>query len=191
MPKIVDHDQRRAAIVAATCDLIASEGLDAATMRRIAERTGSTTGLVTHYFESKQAVLVAALREVHRAAGKRMFAAIASTTRESALRAVVEESLPLDAPRRAEWRIWLAFWGQAATDMELGREQHRRYAEWTGLLDELVSSPDGSRADGSTAVDELIALIDGVGTRATLDPDAFPAERQLALVDRFLVDARA
>ena len=186
MPKIVDHDQRRAAIVAATCDLIASEGLDAATMRRIAERTGSTTGLVTHYFESKQAVLVAALREVHRAAGKRMFAAIASTTRESALRAVVEESLPLDAPRRAEWRIWLAFWGQAATDMELGREQHRRYAEWTGLLDEFVS-----RADGSTAVDELIALIDGVGTRATLDPDAFPAERQLALVDRFLVDARA
>ena len=41
-------------------------------MRRIAEAAGCTTGLVTHYFASKDEILVAALRPSHEAAGARM-----------------------------------------------------------------------------------------------------------------------
>src|SRR5580692_1468139 len=72
MPKVVDHDARRAELVDAAWRVIAAEGLEAATMRRIAQAAGCTTGRVTHYFYSKDDMLVAALREVHRRAAERM-----------------------------------------------------------------------------------------------------------------------
>ena len=72
MPKVIDHAVRRAELVDAAWRVIAEEGLEAATMRRIAEAAGCTTGRVTHYFDSKDDVLVAALREVHSRAAKRM-----------------------------------------------------------------------------------------------------------------------
>ena len=181
MPKIVDHDLRRAAIVEATCAVIADQGLEAATMRRIAERAGSTTGLVTHYFESKHAVLIAALRHVHRSAGHRMLSAIQDAAPDQRLRVVIEEALPVDRQRLGEWRVWLAFWAQASTDSELGAEQRSRYAEWTQLLEDVLE-----QSDCAAHVDSLIALIDGVGTRAALDSDEFPPDRQLAVVDHYL-----
>ncbi|MGH3177968.1 MAG: TetR/AcrR family transcriptional regulator, partial [Streptosporangiaceae bacterium] len=52
MPKVVDHAARRAELVDAAWRVIAEEGLEAATMRRIAEAAGCTTGRVTHYFDS-------------------------------------------------------------------------------------------------------------------------------------------
>ncbi len=69
MPKVVDHDARRAAIVEAALRVIAGAGLENATVRRIAHEAVSTTGLVTHYFANKDEILIAALRHVHRAAG--------------------------------------------------------------------------------------------------------------------------
>ena len=187
VPKIVDHDLRRIAIVEATCDVIATEGLEAATMRRIAQRTGSTTGLVTHYFDSKRDLLLAALRSVHRAAGRRMLDATESGDRDqrSAVEAVIEEALPLDAERLNEWRVWLAFWAQASLDDELRREQHHRYDEWREML-EAVLRTSGRDVDVEVDVDVLIAVIDGVGTRAALDIDEFPPQRQIAIVAKVL-----
>ena len=181
MPKIVDHDVRRTAIVKATCDVIAADGLEAATMRRIAERAGSTTGLVTHYFESKRAVLIGALRHVHRAAGDRMLAATHEAARGQRLRVVIEQALPLDQQRLEEWRVWLAFWAKAAVDPELEVEHRARYVEWTQLLEDLLEE-----SDHNGPVDGLIALIDGLGIRAALDPAEFPADRQLAVMDQYL-----
>lgn len=105
-------------------------------------------------------------------------------THRSAVEAVIEEALPLDPERLREWRVWLAFWAQASLDEELRREQHHRYDEWRGMLEAVL------RSDGRmVAVDVLIAVIDGVGTRAALDIDEFPPDRQLAIVDGVLAGA--
>jgi TetR/AcrR family transcriptional repressor of bet genes len=177
MPKIVDHDQRRSLIVEATCDLIAEEGLDATTMRRIADRAGCTTGLITHHFADKDDVLLAALRAVHRAAGARMTAERERGTPNEQLRSIVDHALPLDGPRRREWRVWLVFWGQVATSPVLVAEQQARYREWSELLATAIRH---ARAD--IDVDDLIAFIDGIGVRATLTGDDLPPERISALV---------
>ena len=44
MPKIVDHDERRATIAAAAAMVIADDGVEGATMKAIASRAGVTTG---------------------------------------------------------------------------------------------------------------------------------------------------
>ena len=183
MPKVVDHDQRRAEVIEATCAVIADHGLEATTMRRIADRAGCTTGLVTHYYTSKHEILVAALRHVHRAAGARMLDALAASSGPEALHSVIEQSLPLDERRLREWKVWLAFWGKASTSKSLRAEQRARYSEWTELLHQLFAA-----SDISAPVDGIVALIDGIGTRATVDPASLPPARQLELIHGYLAD---
>jgi AcrR family transcriptional regulator len=175
VPKVVDHAQRRRELVAATWAVVAAEGIEAATVRRIAEEAGCTTGRITHYFADKEEVLVAALRQVHRAAGKRMLAAIGPRSGLAALRAVLAEALPLDEERILEWRVWLAFWGSAATSTRLQAEQHERYREWRGLLNRVLATAqhDGQLAVGidldlDRLVDQIVALVDGFGLQGVL-----------------------
>lgn len=189
MPKVVDHEQRRRELVAATWAVVAAEGIEAATVRRIAEEAGCTTGRITHYFADKEEVLVAALRQVHRAAGKRMLAAIGERSGLEALRAVLAEALPLDQERVLEWRVWLAFWGSAATSTSLQAEQHERYREWRGLLKRVLATARLSAGiDLDRLVDQIVALVDGFGLQGVLDPQD-PRPEQLASRLNGAVDA--
>ena len=62
MPKIVDHAKRREEIALVACQVVASRGFEQATVARIARAAGYTTGMVAHYYESKQHIILAALR---------------------------------------------------------------------------------------------------------------------------------
>lgn len=189
MPKVVDHEQRRRELVAATWAVVAAEGIEAATVRRIAEEAGCTTGRITHYFADKEEVLVAALRQVHRAAGKRMLAATGERSGLEALRAVLAEALPLDEERILEWRVWLAFWGSAATSTSLQAEQHQRYREWRGLLKRVLATAAlPADIDLDRLVDQIVALVDGFGLQGVLDPQ-HPQPEQLASRLNGAVDA--
>jgi TetR/AcrR family transcriptional repressor of bet genes len=169
VPKVVDHAQRRRELVAATWTVVAAEGIEAATVRRIAEEAGCTTGRITHYFADKEEVLVAALRQVHRAAGKRMLAAIGPRSGLAALRAVLAEALPLDEERILEWRVWLAFWGSAATSTRLQAEQHERYREWRALLKRVLATAQlPASIDLDRLTDQIVALVDGFGLQGVL-----------------------
>jgi TetR/AcrR family transcriptional regulator, transcriptional repressor of bet genes len=179
VPKVVDHAVRRAELVDAAWRVIAEEGLEAATMRRIAEAAGCTTGRVTHYFDSKDDVLVAALREVYRRAAERIRRHVGGADVATVLLDVLVDALPVDEDRQLEWKVWLAFWGRAAADERLRREQEQRYAEWRGLLDMLIrrARPHDAAADRRTAVDLIAGAIDGLGIQAVLEPASFTSAR--------------
>ena len=59
MPKIVDHAKRRDEIALVACQVVASHGFEQATVARIARAAGYTTGMVAHYYESKQDIILA------------------------------------------------------------------------------------------------------------------------------------
>ena len=164
-----NREARREELVAAGIALLAREGVEAATMRRLAAAADCTTGAITHYFADRDALLLAMLRQVHRAAGERMAAAIAAerTPRER-LRAVLLHALPLDAERLIEWKVWLAFWGVVAGARKLAAEHAGRYAEWRAMLLSLVQENGvrGEAAERLTA--HLIAVVDGFGLQLTL-----------------------
>jgi AcrR family transcriptional regulator len=69
MPKIVNHDERRDQIALVACRVVAENGFDQATIVRIAREAGYTTGMVAHYFDTKQDIIIAALR-FHRSANR-------------------------------------------------------------------------------------------------------------------------
>ncbi len=58
------EENRRAALIAATQDLVAEGGPQAATVRAIAARAGVTAGLIRHYFHTKDELTRAAYRSL-------------------------------------------------------------------------------------------------------------------------------
>jgi hypothetical protein len=130
----------------------------------------------------REALVVAALDAATSAAGER----ILRRERESPndLRGALAESLPLDATRQEEWRVWTAFWGAAVGDPRLGGEHRRRYDAWREVLVRLL----GRRgiADAAEVAESLMVAVDGIGLHAVLDTRAWPAEHQLAHLERVL-----
>ena len=64
MPKIVDHDQRRAELLEPCLSLFASRGFHALSVREIARNLNVTTGTIYHYFKSKSELFEKMLEQV-------------------------------------------------------------------------------------------------------------------------------
>src|ERR1700683_5815654 len=110
MPKIVDHSKRRDEIALVACQVVASHGFERTTVARIARAAGYTTGMVAHYYDSKQDIILAALRLILKRIEERL-------TRErdggdANLLSVLSEVIAIDAQRFTESAFWSAFWGQ-------------------------------------------------------------------------------
>ena len=101
------------------------------------------------------------------------------------LERVVHEGLPLDAARLREWKVWIVFWAAAASNELLASENAERYDAWRDLLASLLATLDPG-LDAEARSLELVALVDGLGIRATLVPT--PANRRLAreTIDRWI-----
>jgi AcrR family transcriptional regulator len=169
MPREVDVEQKRSGFAEATWRLIREEGLSAATMRRVAAETRYTTGALTHYFPSREALLVEALRRAHFAAGARLLAAARRVTGDlNRLETIVLEALPLDAERMKEWKTRLAVWAAASDNPTLREENSRRYREWSELLERfmapIVPEPEPRRREAVL----LMGITDGLALRLVL-----------------------
>jgi TetR/AcrR family transcriptional regulator, transcriptional repressor of bet genes len=128
MPKIVDHAKRREEIALVACKVVADHGFEQATVARIARASGYTTGMVAHYYDSKQDIILAALRLILLRIEERLTRERHSA--EANLLNVLSEALPVDAQRFTECAFWMAFWGQVSADKKLRRLNawvHREY----------------------------------------------------------------
>lgn len=199
MPRIVDPAERRARVAAAARTVIARDGLDATSVRRVAAEAGSSTTVVTHYFDDKQALLRAAVEDAYAAVATRMTRHLDRPSGGPALdllRAVLIETLPVDAEREAEARVWMAFWSAAATQPALRQVQSEGYRLWRQLVAQVLAeaAENGEVApdlDPSIAGEELMCLVDGLLMQATLEPERLPPARQIAFLDAALDRLRA
>ena len=103
-------------------------GFDQATIVRIAREAGYTTGMVAHYFDTKQDIIIAALRLILRRIEERLTRR--TRRRRPDLLVLLTEALPVDEQRYTECAFWIAFWGQVSADKRLKRINawlHREY----------------------------------------------------------------
>jgi TetR/AcrR family transcriptional regulator, transcriptional repressor of bet genes len=178
MPKRVDPKERRQAIANAAVDSIAADGLDGTKLSRIARIAGVTTGAVTHYFEDKDEVLLAALEEVCR----RLLAKMDEDDGRPALDQLAD-ALPIGEQAQKEWRVWLAFWGRAAFVPALARVHRAYYATIEAALARMIGGDPDNARDTACAI---IAAIDGIGARVSLEPELWAPARQQAVLARLL-----
>lgn len=191
MPKIVDHDQRRQEVLAATWRVIARVGLDATTIRRIADEAGHSVGVLTHYFTDKQDILISAHLLAFARARARIVEATEGRSSLEALRLAMLEALPLDEERLLEAHVDVSFLGHSVGNANLRQIRSTSNAHsrvlWGGFVAQAQDSGEVRRdGDASFIVDEIKALIESLSIQAIIDPEWMTPEHQVALVSRFL-----
>jgi AcrR family transcriptional regulator len=187
MPKVVNHAERRDEVAAVAERVIAERGLEAG-LRDVALAGGWSTSVVTHYFADKRELLEFTLRRTIEGAAARIDARVASG--HSRLAAILEENLPLDARRRRQWQIIIAFWGKAVHDPALGEHQRRRHAGFRAALADALGEALGRsrRFDPTLEARRLFALLDGLAVQAAFEPREWPASLQIDVVERHLAE---
>ena len=182
MPKIVDHEQRRNEIALVACRVVAEYGFDQATIVRIARQAGYTTGMVAHYFDTKQDIIVAALRLILRRIEERLNPD--SGDSEPELLTLLTEALPLDETRYIECAFWIAFWGQVPADKRLKNINAWLHQEYLRLFERCLARGwrDWSRWPSvirEQTLRSLVTFINGLTASTVASRADWPAERQI------------
>ena len=178
MPKIVDHDERRDQIALVACRVVAENGFDQATIVRIAREAGYTTGMVAHYFDTKQDIIIAALRLILRRIEERL------TKPATDLLTVLSEALPIDEQRFIECAFWTAFWGQVSADKKLKRINAWVHREYMRLFERCLSEgweiwEPLSPATREQVLRSVVTFINGVTASAVASQSDWPAAKQI------------
>jgi AcrR family transcriptional regulator len=191
MARRTDHNERREAFAAAALRVIMRAGVGGLTVREVAKEAGFTTGALTHYFRSKDQVLIEASEYSAKLVRPRMERKARSPDTLSALKGVVEEALPITAAVRGYWRIWFGFWERAAYNPVVAKVMRARYDEWRGRLAVLISRAQTEGAapatfDADLAAQELVALVDGIAIQVLLGTGRIAAARQREIIDNWI-----
>lgn len=179
MPKYVDHHARRLLVTEVAAEIVAARGVEALTVRGVAAAAGFSTAVVSHYFLDKRDLL----RSTFRAAANRStarFESAAAADRRSVL-SCLEALLPLDDDSRRDWRVFVAFWGTAASDEELAMEQRDRVRSARTRIEHLLAElthAGRSAPQLRLVARSLLTLVQGIATQAVFDPGDWTPRRQ-------------
>jgi AcrR family transcriptional regulator len=171
----VDHDERRRRIAEVCVDVVGREGLEAATIRRIAAEVGYSTTIVTHYFADKQELLLWAYRALAQEAEGHFQQVIARDPAD--LVGALLAMTAADELGVRRWRAYVAFWDRASRDQAFAAEQLRRIEGALARIAEVVRARNGDRADVDRIARLLNALVQGISVQALVDRESWSFEQ--------------
>jgi TetR/AcrR family transcriptional repressor of bet genes len=173
MPIQVDRQGQREHVTSLAAGLVAREGVAALTFRRVAEAAGSSTAIVSTYFDDKRDLLLSTFRAAASRTTVRFEAAINAG---GSLQDCLEAWLPLDEDRLTDWRVILAFWGVAVTDPELAAVQDGHVGRARARVQKLLQAErrDDPPAMRERLAQQILALMLGIALQAVFEP-AVPA----------------
>lgn len=162
MAKIVDHEQRRSDIVEVTAHIIANEGLEAVTTRRIAKESKCSLGILSHYFSNKDEIVIGALNWCD----TRFEARLSELYSEEFLSLkdftpLFLSLLPLDELSETEWRVRTNLITYSLTHEELKslRSEKLRYSyDVASKFVEKLQNENEVRTDVDAATLAILAV---------------------------------
>lgn len=195
MPKIVNHDERREFIARVSAEIIAEAGLEQATIREIAQRTGFSKGVIEHYFDDKDHIIDMALNWVNERYVQRERKLTENKRGLAALEARLAGALPLTRESVQEWKIRLRFWSIAAVQNDLHSLQSRRLAltrERFALdIEEAIGLGElRTDIDKTYAANMLIHFVSGVSCSALIAPTYYSKRYLRQTIDDLINDLR-
>ena len=194
MPRVVDHEDRRHELAEAAWRVIVTHGLEGTTTRLIAKESGYSAGVLAHYFDSKDEILLEALRISHDGIDKRIREALDDKEGFDALRTFCIEVLPVSELPARETHLEMSMWSRALVNDELRSVQRSESSRWRRLLERLIveAQRSGELAEmppRKIAV-LLSAVIDGLSIYALLYPDRFGRTELIEHLDAFFAAFR-
>lgn len=201
VPRVADHDQRRAQIARAFQRLLAAEGFAGVSFSRLAAEAGISVGLIQHYFSGKDVLL----RFAYDDAVSRMSERVRVRVRngEAARLPIAEvlldslaELMPLDEEREIEYRVRQGLQAQALHHAGLAEVARRAGGALLRYVTTVVEN-GVERGEVEPGVDAvlsarmILATLQGLADQVALSGrDAFPARDVLGRVIATVFTAR-
>ena len=191
MPRIVDHARRREDIARLVVQVIREEGVEKATMRRIATVGGFTIGVLAHYFKDKDQLITFAFDWIAQQSFTELDSAVAPAQPGLArLRIALDYMVP-ESNTGSFIAVWIGLWSRATQNLALARPHEEYYREWRRRLKCYLN--EAKRA-GEVAPDQplddttdlLAAAIDGFWIAGTFEPRRFSRHRRRRLLNQLL-----
>ncbi|MEO5832751.1 MAG: TetR/AcrR family transcriptional regulator [Nakamurella sp.] len=189
--KQADQDELAGRILAAVVAVIAEDGFEGATIRRVAARARCSAGAVQKRFATRTQLLRATFEHVVATVVERMRAAAdgpgaGDDTLVAQQRIAALQTLPLDDERRSESLVWISYLLRAAVDeslcdIPLNLDRAVRDALVHDLAAARAHGGLRSEANPAELADALLALVDGIAIRMLYTPPAEHAALVAAL----------
>lgn len=179
------EETRRADLIAATQELVAEGGPEAATTRAIAARAGVTAGLIRHYFQTKDDLTRAAFRALMDGMTAKGSDALegAGDRPEARLAAFVAASLRPPVVDPGAVVLWAGYLHKVRSDADLLAVHEASYTAYRDVLQGLIAAlPRDAGADQLRR--EAVAcnaVIDGLWLEGSILPHAFAPGEIVAL----------
>jgi AcrR family transcriptional regulator len=167
-------DSRRQALVLATLDLIAEQGVRGATVRAIAERADVTQGLIRHYFSTKDELVQEAYLAHMAGLTEQTFAGVAE--RETALgrlAALVVASVTPPVVDSASVGLWAGFLNHVRQDARMRAVHAQTYHDFRDRLERLIVAALEEAGQARRLAIACNAVIDGLWLEGGALPEAF------------------
>jgi AcrR family transcriptional regulator len=183
-----------ATILGAACRVIVRRGVDATRIADIANEAGTSTGTVHYYFETKDDVILAALKWANEQPYTRMDELLGRQADDlTRLATLLQLSIPYPGPPREEWVVFLELWGRIIHRPELMGAGESTDSRWRSYFFDVVRSGTANGAFRPIAppdevADRLVALVDGLGLKTLVGGTWMTPERMREILLRFAAD---
>lgn len=180
-----DRDAKRTRLLRAAVSVIAYDGYSAASLRRVAEQAGCTTGAVTYYFANKEELVLAVAELLFED-----FDALLEL-RDDRIDVGTILARWIDRTRANDSELWLVLFqllSHARHEPAVVAVVQQRYARFRDALTSILArgqSQGTIRTDipADLLADQLSAISDGWLMMFPIEPERFRPKRVQALLD--------
>jgi AcrR family transcriptional regulator len=169
-----DYVEHRRRIGEVVMEVIARDGLDAVTVRRIAAEVGYSTTVVTHYFADKRDLLLSAYQSLGESSTLR-FQRIFMRDRTDLVGYLL--SLSAAEPGDARYmRMFIAVWDLSLRDPGFAAELRSWMDEVLNHMQTFIQILNPDCVNAETVARRLLALVHGIGAQILFYPGSWSLE---------------
>ena len=181
MPKIGMEPVRKAQVVEATKQCVIDKGLSQLSVKDIASAAGVSTGIIYHYFENKEDILLKVIRQAFRKTYDHLSETVGPLDHPlDRLEKYIENVNFASIDNPEFFHLLLNYLGQAGSNPHISRILAGFQQEFTEYLEDLfrVGCDRGvfKGGDKKSISQIIVALGLGLGILRTLDPDSIDHE---------------
>lgn len=182
-------DQRRVELMEATLRVIASHGIESASVRRIAAEADVTPGLIRHYFDAKEDLICAAYAH-HMQVLLTASAEAQDAGHDSAiarLAGLVTRTLSPPVTGTQALQLWAAFIQMIGHDKKMRQVHFDSYGDFRRILEAAIADAftETGRKSAPGEIRRLAlacnAVLDGLWIEGSALPDLLPAADLVAI----------
>jgi len=182
-----DREARRTELLDAAVSIIAQEGFAEASLRKVAERAGCSTGAVTYYFANREEMMSAVIESQFDVFDAML--RVSDTEGTLDLRGGLKRWLDSLSPnRKGEWVANFQLLSLARHEPALAAVYQRRYARFRDVFAGIIAKGQRQgtvRKDipADLLADQISAMGDGWMMLFPIEPERFQPKRVKALLD--------